>query len=258
MAVRYQEKSIVNLGGVWTVSIPGHSDVAIRLPGTLDEAGIGEPEPGGISTSRLTRRFSYEGKAVFSRTVKADVLRRLTDGGKRVFLDIERSRKLTLNIGGDDVTPYIEGTLSTPYTFEITDAANKAAASGDDLLLSLCCDNSYTGWPREPILASSAATDETQTNWCGLLGYIRLRSEGENFISAVRIYPRCDATKVDVEIELDCAADYEGTLTVSCPLFMHDEKKDVRLPAGRHVLRFDGIPVSDPAARWHAYEGALH
>lgn len=258
MAVRYQEKSIVSLGGVWTVSIPGHSDVAIRLPGTLDEAGIGEPEPGGVSTSRLTRRFSYEGKAVFSRTVKADVLRRLTDGGKRVFLDIERSRKLTLNIGGDDVTPYIEGTLSTPYTFEITDAANKAAASGDDLLLSLCCDNSYTGWPREPILASSAATDETQTNWCGLLGYIRLRSEGENFISAVRIYPRCDATKVDVEIELDCAADYEGTLTVSCPLFMHDEKKDVRLPAGRHVLRFDGIPVSDTAARWHEYEGALH
>lgn len=258
MAVRFQERSIVSLTGIWTVSIPSHGDVPIRLPGTLDEGGIGTPEPGGISTSRLSRRFTYEGKAVFSRTVKADVLRRLTDGGQRVFLDIERSRKLTLNAGGADVTPYIEGTLSTPYTFEITDAVKKAAISGDDLLLSLCCDNSYNGWPREAILSSSAATDETQTNWCGLLGYIRLRSEDKNFISAVRVYPRCGATKVDVELELECAEEYEGTLTVSCPLFMQDEKKDVRLAVGRHLLRFDCIPVSDMAARWDEYEGNLH
>jgi hypothetical protein len=33
--------------------------------------------------------------------------------------------------------------------------------------------------------------------------------------------------------------EYEGTLTVSCPLFMQDEKKDVRLAVGRHLLRFD-------------------
>jgi hypothetical protein len=41
----------------------------------------------GFRHRALSRRFTYEGKAVFSRTVKADVLRRLTDGGQRVFLD---------------------------------------------------------------------------------------------------------------------------------------------------------------------------
>ena len=63
---------------------------------------------------RAYRGASHMKEGCFPRTVKADVLRRLTDGGQRVFLDIERSRKLTLNAGGADVTPYIEGTLSTP------------------------------------------------------------------------------------------------------------------------------------------------
>ena len=51
--------------------------------------------------------------------------------------------------------------------------------TGNDQIVFLS-DNSYPGWPRDAIVFSSAASDETQTNWNGLLGYVRLRMEEKN------------------------------------------------------------------------------
>lgn len=48
--------------------------------------------------------------------------------------------------------------------FEITDFA------GQLVKMEFSVDNKYTGWPVDSILSSSAATDETQTNWNGILG----------------------------------------------------------------------------------------
>lgn len=53
----------------------------------------------------------------------------------------------------------------------------------------MIADNSYPGWPHDAIVFSSAATDETQTNWNGLMGYVRLRVEEETYLSGVRVYP---------------------------------------------------------------------
>ena len=50
-------------------------------------------------------------------------------------------------------------------------------------------DNSYKALPHDAIVYSSTATDETQTNWNGILGYIRLREEDSCFISDIRVYP---------------------------------------------------------------------
>ena len=50
-------------------------------------------------------------------------------------------------------------------------------------------DNSYQGLPHDDILYSSAATDETQTNWNGVLGYLRMRVEEPVFIERVSVYP---------------------------------------------------------------------
>ncbi len=60
---------------------------------------------------------------------------------------------------------------------------------GEDTELTLVSDNSYPGLPHDAIVFSSAATDETQTNWNGVLGYVRLRTEKEVFLSSLRVYP---------------------------------------------------------------------
>lgn len=163
----------------------------IRIPGTLDESGIGYKDVGGkkmapdTDTSReiyqvdqgirtrLTRVVTYEGPASITRTLTWDV-----PAGKRLFVEVERSRHLTLRLNGSQVTAWTEGSVSTPWVFEVT-----GRMTGRDTL-EMIADNSYPGWPHDAIVFSSAATDETQTNWNGLMGYVRLRVEEETYLSA--------------------------------------------------------------------------
>ena len=94
----------VDLSGIWECSIPGQSG-EIRLPGTLDEGGFGLPDDphkqwqaeevkklgfwqeGDPIVTRLTRRYSFEGQAKFSRKVSWGC-----SADCRVFLECERAR----------------------------------------------------------------------------------------------------------------------------------------------------------------------
>ena len=74
------------------------------------------------------------------------------------------------------------------------------------------------------IVYSSAATDETQTNWNGLLGYIRLREENPIFLSQVRVYPK-DGGKLRAEIDLDTYDEpFEGVLVLKRSDFPHEDE----------------------------------
>ena len=171
----------IDLSGIWECSIPGRSG-EIRLPGTLDEGGFGFPgdplkqwkaeevkrlgfwQEGDPIVTRLTRKKVFEGQARFSRKFCWD-----KPEGCRIFLECERTRHLRLTVNGQEARAVQPATLSAPAVFEIT-----GLVSGQDEFV-LLSDNSYPGWPRDAIVYSSAASDETQTNWNGILGYIRLR-----------------------------------------------------------------------------------
>ena len=107
--------TIFDLSGAWRCEIPGQTCEAI-LPGTLDENAVGFPDTGanqwhpdeagnaaliqagGPIATRLTRRFTYEGAAVFTRRVRF-----APPIGKRVFLECERARQLSLRVNGKTV-----------------------------------------------------------------------------------------------------------------------------------------------------------
>jgi hypothetical protein len=260
-----------DLSGIWAVNIQGLGPATATLPGTLDGNGIGFPDTGGKQwhpdvsignnaelsgkpciLTRLTRNHTYEGPAVFTKSVTVEKA-----AGKRIFLEAERSRELSLSVNGRVVPVYTQGTVSTPYVFEVTDFIR---AHANDF--TLCCDNSYPSWNRDAIVYSSAASDETQTNWNGIIGYLRLRYEDKNFISGVRCYPR--ANQLDAAIEIDCdnascgGGAYSGTLTLSGTALTKPINAEVSLSAGRHTFEIKGIPLDPGAARWDEYSGALH
>jgi hypothetical protein len=226
------------IGSQDTGSNQWHPDHSIGSNGEL----TGSPS----ILTRLTRNYTYEGPAYYSRSVRIPA-----QGGVRTFLEVERSRELSLRLDGVDVPVYTPGTPSTPYVFEVT----RYLREGDNEFV-LCCDNSYPTWPRDAILYSSAATDETQTNWNGMIGYLRLRCEAPSFIAAVRAYPTGE--RVDVEVDLDLDAAYEGTLELQSTAFAESFSRPVSLPAGRGTVRFRDIPVSPSATRWDEGVGALH
>lgn len=250
-----------DLSGAWRCEIPGQQ-ADIRLPGTLDENGVGFPDdpqrqwkaeevrrigfwgPGDPIVTRLTRKHTFEGAARICRRVEWQA-----PAGKRVFADVERARQLRLLVNGQEAPVYRPANLSTPYTFEVTGLVH---GRDDFCFLS---DNSYPGWPREAILYSSAASDETQTNWNGLLGFLRLRAENPSFISDVRVYPQGDLLRVLVEI--DAACPWQGALRFASEALLEEGEQPVRVLPGRREYRFD-LKLRPDVRRWDVEEGALY
>lgn len=252
---------IFDLSGQWSARIPGSDPVMAVLPGTLDENHIGgkdallddertgadgELRGEGEILTRLTRNYTYEGPAYFTRTVELDAL-----DGARLFLDAERSRKLSLRINGKDVPEHVRGSVSTAYSFEITDYVQVGTNE-----IELCSDNSYTDWPHDAIAYSSAATDETQTNWSGIIGYLRLRRENADFISAVRVYP--DGDRINVVIEIDTLNGYSGVLNINSDALEQPFEIKSTATAGRSEVRVNGLELRDNIVHWDEGVGALY
>ncbi|WP_337630575.1 glycoside hydrolase family 2 TIM barrel-domain containing protein [Waltera sp.] len=187
------------LSGKWHVVLEDGTTGQMDLPGTLDENGIGHRDVGANQwhpdavlgnaageidkdapiATRFTRRHTYEGEARISRKITVPDY-----GTDRLFVLAERARALRLLVDGEACSVFRQGTLSTPYIFELT-----GAAPGEHEFTFLS-DNSYPGMPKAAIYYSSAATDETQTNWNGILGECSMYTRPQNFIDSLRVYPR--------------------------------------------------------------------
>lgn len=249
------------LHGIWDAVLTGGERCSVTLPGTLDENQVGQPdhptgaihpdealgqaEPqSGPITTRLTRKYTYEGPVTFSRAIRFQ-----PSHGQRVFLEAERARSLELRLNGENIPHFVPQTLSTPHIFELT-----GKLTGEDQL-ELCSDNSYPGMPREAILNSSAATDETQTNWNGIVGRFCLVTRPQTFFSGLRVYPH--GKQVQVDVELDALEAGEDMLTLTCEAFSTPVRQAVSCKPGKTSLRLE-IPVRADAARWDEYEGNLY
>ncbi|MGN0792993.1 MAG: glycoside hydrolase family 2 TIM barrel-domain containing protein [Aristaeellaceae bacterium] len=253
---------IIDLSGVWQCTIPGQTR-PITIPGTLDESGIGQRDVGGkkwhpdTDTSRaiyqtdegirtrLTRVVTYEGPAQISRRLDWEV-----PAGRRLFLEVERSRHLSLRVNGCEVPPARERTISTPSVFEVT-----GRMTGRDEIVFIA-DNSYPGWPHDAIVCSSAATDETQTNWNGLLGYVRLRVEAPDCLMGVRVYPHGD--RADVCVEIDAIQQGETSLTLTSDALEAPVHAPAFLYRGPQDVWLRNLPLRRDIHRWDEEEGNLY
>ena len=250
-----------DLSGTWRCRTEAGC-AAARLPGTLDTNGIGHADltaapwhpdenvndalaAQSVIATRLTRRHTYEGAAVFTRALSF-----VPPAGKRVFLFCERTRRLSLRVNGQKVPPFLPASVSTPVLFELT-----GHLTGRDEL-ALTCDNRYPGWPHDDIVFSSAATDETQTNWNGILGELSLRVEEPVFIHALRVYPRGDALDVWLEISADRA--FQTDVTVISDALAAPVSITAQGGPGFSSVALRGLPLRADVRRWDEGEGNLY
>lgn len=284
------------LNGKWHVVLEDGTTGQMDLPGTLDENGIGHRDVGANQwhpdavlgnaageidkdapiATRFTRRHTYEGEARISRKITVPDY-----GTDRLFILAERARALRLLVDGEACAVFRQGTLSTPYIFELT-----GAAPGEHEFTFLS-DNSYPGMPKAAICNSSAATDETQTNWNGILGNLCMYTRPKNFIECVRIYPkklkRSGGYVADVCVELapgaketlkdakiilrsEALAETEefGKTQKSAEIFTHlgDEltKIEAAGPENRKTMEiwFRDLPLRENVKLWDEDEGNLY
>lgn len=188
-----------DLSGVWQADIGDGKLYPMTLPGTLDENRIGNRDTGSNQwhpdvalgnrsgefedndtiLTRFTRKYTWEGEARISKNIAITV-----PEGKRAFLEVERTRQLKVLVDGKEIPEFKEGSLAANYVYEVTDNL-----TGDNEI-TLLVSNHYEGWPHDDIVYSSMATDETQTNWNGVLGFIRVRMEEAVFVDEISVYPK--------------------------------------------------------------------
>ncbi len=254
-----------SLEGLWNVELADGARGIMTLPGTLDENQLGHKDTGANQwhpeaaignadgsfdpeapiATRFTRKYTYEGEARLTRRISF-----VPPEGKRIFLEAERARCLKLLVDGREIPDFVPPTISTPHIFEIT-----GLLDGDNELI-LVPDNSYPGLPHDAIVYSSAATDETQTNWNGVLGYVRLRTEEPVFLSAVRVYPAGD--RLTVQAEISAAQPYRGVLTAHCAALSAPVSMEVDVPAGMTQVEIKDLPLGENVQCWDEYEGNLY
>lgn len=254
-----------SLEGLWEAKLEDGTRYEMHLPGTLDEnkigyrdtganqwhpdAGLGNAgegfDPDAPIATRFTRKYTYEGAVEISRNNTYT-----PPEGKRIFLEAERARCLRLLVDGKEMEPVEETSISTPYIFEVTGHLKNGCR------LTLISDNSYPGLPHDDIVFSSAATDETQTNWNGVLGYLRFRAEDPVFLSALRVYPSAESLTVQVEIDADRA--YQGTLTVKSEALKEPVSQEISAESGKTQIILENLPLASDVRRWDEYEGNLY
>lgn len=252
-----------SLAGLWQADIGDGGSYPVTLPGTLDGNRVGPFDQnqnqmhgsgdtgkawegaGDVIRTRFTRRHAFKGQARFTRRAAFH-----GPEGKRVFLEAERARALRLLVDGKPVPDFAPASINTPHIFELTDVWQ------GEHELTLLSDNSYPGLPHDGIVYSSAATDETQTNWNGVLGFLGLRVEEPVFLSHVRVYPKGDRLDVLVAVESDRA--WSGKLAVSSPALKEPVEKRAAFRPGSNQVEFRGLEVREGALRWDEYEGNLY
>ena len=255
----------ISLNGHWQVQIDDGKTYDAQLPGTLDTNKIGYKETGAkswhpdvtlenekmisgeedIIGTRFTRKHTFEGAATFIKKIDYT-----PTAGKRVFLEVERGRCLKLFVDGQAIPNFTPPSISTPHIFEVT-----GLLTGNNEL-KLISDNSYPGLPRDAIVYSSAATDETQTNWNGMIGYIQLREEESVFLSNIRIYPKNDTITIHFEVASNIT--YDGTITVESDALVSPVSLDLSLETGIQEFVIENLPLHPAVKKWDEFEGNLY
>ena len=160
-----QRQHVIDLAGRWRMGFDSAQyNYAVNLPGTTDTNGLGEPCADKTETTRLSRRFSYKGEAWYNKSfeVPADSL--------SWTLILERTKLTRIYVDGKYVGT--SNNISTPQRFTF----DYLAPGRHDLTIMV--DNSK-GVPEQIYGNSHAYTEDTQTNWNGIIGNICLISDNE-------------------------------------------------------------------------------
>lgn len=166
----------ISLAGEWNVEL-GKSGSAFAkskrasqgevkraiLPGTIDTNHLGFAPKDTMETTHLTRLYAYKGAARYSRTINIP-----KDWKKKpVELFLERTRPTWVYVDGELVDSC--NFISTPQRYLLP----KKVKPGKHLL-EIVVDNGR-GVSDQVYGSSHAYTEDTQTNWNGIIGRIELQ-----------------------------------------------------------------------------------
>ena len=160
----------IDLSGTWQFALDYQHSIqptdvlteTIELPGTTDTNKKGDVVDKRDETTHLTRPHSYKGRAWYQRKVE------IPDNwkGQSIYLFLERTKPSEVYIDGKLVGN--SNDISTPQVFDLGTKLTPGQHK-----LAIMVDNG-SGVPEQLYASSHAYTEDTQTNWNGIIGEICL------------------------------------------------------------------------------------
>ena len=189
-------------------------DDTIRLPGTTDENQKSRRNDHTNFTSHLSRLYPYSGPAWYQRDVEIPA----AWGNKRITLLLERTKMTTVWV--DDRAMGHADSLAAMQVFDLT-----AALAPGPHRLTLRVDNQK----HPPVSGGHQLSEDTQTDWNGVIGRLELRATDKAWLDDVQVYPERAARRLTVRITLGNVSgkDASGVVELSARSWNAGEARSV-------------------------------
>lgn len=258
--IRAANAASLDLSGVWQLKLGSYSsggnvfDDTANLPGSLDENKKGETNE-YADMLRLSRYVKYTGPALYQRDIY------LSGGwdGRQITLLMERTRVTRVWVNGVRVDSSDRLMLSTAQKYDLSAALKPGAVN----TLTIEVDNDLSSYasqmPAGGILNSHLATEETQTNWNGIVGRFELEADPMVSIDGLRVYPNEDlrSARVVVEVKNATAAAVDEAVTVQVPGFS-PASAQAKVQAGETALVEIQYEMQGEIKLWDEFEPNLY
>ena len=176
----------IDLSGTWQFALDRQNAIKpgdmltdkIQLPGTTDTNKKGDLTEKRNETTHLTRHMQYKGRAWYQREVEIPASWK----GQPIYLFLERTKPSEVYVDGKLIGS--SNDISTPQVYNLSSALTTGSHN-----LSIMVDNG-SGVPEQLYASSHAYTEDTQTNWNGIIGEIYLTTSQPKALPATKhIHP---------------------------------------------------------------------
>ncbi len=250
----------LDLSGTWQLKLGNYTssgnvfDDTVNLPGSLDEN-----KKGTVNTfadmQRLSRYVKYTGPALYQK----DVYISGDWSDRQLILYMERTRATRVWVNGKRVESSDRLMFSTAQKYDLSQALTPGAIN----TITIEVDNDLSKYgsqlPAGGILNSHLATEETQTNWNGIVGRFAIQSYAKVHIDDLRVYPNEDlhSAKVIVDIENATDAAVSDKVTLQVPGFA-SASQQVEVEAGKTLSIEMQYEMAGDVKLWDEFERNLY
>ncbi|MBN1415679.1 MAG: beta-glycosidase [Bacteroidales bacterium] len=193
-------RTYVDLSGKWQFSLDtaetgiqqkwyltGFND-SVDLPGTTDLNHKGFLNK-DTTTLHLNRVYQYEGVAWYRKRIVIPE----DFQNKHIQLSLERTKSSMVWV--DSTFIGSSKILQSPQKFDLTNCMTPG-----EHFITIRIDNSLKHTPYGNVHIYS---DDTQTNWNGIIGKLFLEVTPKTYISNLQVYPDIDKQKIDIKLEIE-------------------------------------------------------
>ncbi len=249
----------INLKGQWQFALDTlnigtekhwyktHFTDSVFLPGTTDSNKKGFANADTVTT-HLNRAYTYQGVAWYRK--KVVIPEHLKDKHIQLFLERTKTSKIWI----DDFFIGSSKLLQSPQVFDVS----KYLSPGTHYI-TISIDNRLELTPYGNVHIYS---DDTQTNWNGIIGKIHLEALPKTHISNLQITPNIDKNKFDLELEIENPNHY-SEFEIELQLEKISNGKTTKLKSKKQTVNFKSkiqlsYTFSENPALWDEYQQPIY